>query len=185
RIIQDVINTTGHSIDSTSVQPEGGWPLLSSLPAPTDTDHDGMPDDWEIAHSLNPTDAADRNLLDENGYTRLENYLNDLVEQNPNRIVSKPNVVADFRLAQNYPNPFNATTTIQFSLFKTGLAEIRIYDLAGQVVKTYPRQSLMPGEYRLVWQGNNDAGKPVASGIYFCVMQFAENRQILKMQIIR
>ncbi|MFA7564907.1 MAG: FlgD immunoglobulin-like domain containing protein [Candidatus Neomarinimicrobiota bacterium] len=185
RIIQDVINTTGHSIANTSSQPEGGWPLLSSLPAPADTDHDGMPDDWEIAHSLNPADTADCNLLDENGYTRLENYLNGLVEQNPNRIVSKPNVVADFRLAQNYPNPFNATTTIQFSLFKTGLAEIRIYDLAGQVVKTYPRQSLMPGEYRLVWQGDNDAGKPVASGIYFCVMQFASNRQILKMQIIR
>ena len=144
-----------------------------------------MPDDWEIAHSLNPADAADRNLLDENGYTRLENYLNGLVEQNPNRVVSQPDVVADFRLAQNYPNPFNAMTTIQFSLFKTGLAEIRIYDLAGQVVKTYPRQSLKPGEYRLVWQGDNDAGKPVASGIYFCVMQFAGNRQFLKMQIIR
>ncbi|HPC36159.1 MAG TPA: T9SS type A sorting domain-containing protein [Candidatus Marinimicrobia bacterium] len=185
RIVQDVINATGHSIANTSVQPEGGWPLLSSLPAPTDTDHDGMPDDWEISHSLNPADAADRNLLDENGYTHLENYLNGLVEQNPNWIVSKPDVFANFRLAQNYPNPFNATTTIQFSLFKTGMAEIRIYDLAGRIVKTYPRQSLRPGEYRLVWQGDNDAGKPVASGIYFCVMQFAENRQILKMQIIR
>ena len=59
----------------------GGYPLLESLPAPLDTDHDGMPDDWENDHDLNPTDPADRNGdLDGDGYTNLEEYLNGLVE---------------------------------------------------------------------------------------------------------
>jgi len=185
RIINDVVNHTGHSIDSTSHQPEGGWPLLSSLPAPTDTDHDGMPDDYETAHGLNPTDAADRNLIAGNGYTQLENYLNGLPEQNPDQIVPKPTPVNHFLLAKNYPNPFNATTNIQFSLFRNGRAEIKIYDLSGCLVKSYPRTYLSAGQYNLTWLGNNDSGKPVSSGIYFCVLQFEDKSQSLKMQLIR
>jgi hypothetical protein len=55
----------------------GGWPELKSLPAPKDTDHDGMPDKWEKANGLNPSDAVDRNLIKE-GYTMLEKYLNSI-----------------------------------------------------------------------------------------------------------
>ena len=56
----------------------GGWPVLKSAPAPTDTDHDGMPDKWETAHGLNPNNAADRNKVGADGYTMLENYLNSI-----------------------------------------------------------------------------------------------------------
>lgn len=56
----------------------GGWPALASLPAPADTDRDGLPDTWELAHGLDPANAADRNLTDASGYTRLEQYLNHL-----------------------------------------------------------------------------------------------------------
>lgn len=56
----------------------GGWPELNSLPAPQDTDHDGMPDYWEELHGLDKTDAADRNLVAETGYTMLEVYLNGI-----------------------------------------------------------------------------------------------------------
>jgi hypothetical protein len=80
RIVNDVLNKTGHSIVDTNSQPEGGWPALNSLPALTDSDHDGMPDIWEISHGLDPNDANDRNgyTFDSN-YTNLEVYLNWLV----------------------------------------------------------------------------------------------------------
>jgi hypothetical protein len=80
RIVNDVINKTGHSIATTAEQPEGGWPPLDSVPAPTDSDHDGMPDLWETSHGLNPNDAGDRNghTLDTD-YTNLEVYLDWLV----------------------------------------------------------------------------------------------------------
>ena len=58
----------------------GGWPELRSTTAPTDTDHDGMPDDWEIMKDLNPNNAADRNNVAADGYTNLEAYLNWLAE---------------------------------------------------------------------------------------------------------
>ncbi|MBN1763637.1 MAG: hypothetical protein JW860_00100 [Sedimentisphaerales bacterium] len=80
RIVTDVMNGTGRSISTTHEQTEGGWPTLNSLPPPADTDHDGMPDTWEIANGLNKTNPADRNNYDLHlEYTNLEVYLNSLV----------------------------------------------------------------------------------------------------------
>jgi hypothetical protein len=55
------------------------WPVLKSSPTPTDTDSDGMPDNWETANGLNPNNAIDGSLLDKDGFTMLELYLNSLV----------------------------------------------------------------------------------------------------------
>lgn len=77
RIVSDVRNRTGRHINTP---PEvGGFPELKSAPAPADSDHDGMPDDWELSHGLNPADPSDRNGdLDSDGYTNLEQYLNSI-----------------------------------------------------------------------------------------------------------
>ncbi|MCY2950652.1 MAG: pectate lyase [Planctomycetota bacterium] len=61
-----------------SQQTVGGWPTLNSAPAPFDSDNDGLPDDWEKKHNLNPNDPADALLdSDSDGYTNLEEYLNN------------------------------------------------------------------------------------------------------------
>jgi hypothetical protein len=78
RIINDVKNGTGRIINSQSQV--GGWPVLKSLPAPKDTDADGMPDEWEIKNGLNPKNPDDRNGdNNKDGYTNLEEYLNSLI----------------------------------------------------------------------------------------------------------
>ena len=56
----------------------GGWPEYKTQPALTDTDEDGMPDQWEKKNELNVNDPSDRNKIAKNGYTMLENYLNEL-----------------------------------------------------------------------------------------------------------
>ncbi|WP_341224894.1 pectate lyase [uncultured Arcticibacterium sp.] len=56
----------------------GGWPELKSVPAPLDTDHDGMPDEWEEQNKLNKNDARDSNKIGSDGYTMLEKYLNNI-----------------------------------------------------------------------------------------------------------
>lgn len=56
----------------------GGWPKLKSLPAPLDTDHDGMPDSWETQNGLNPKNADDRNKIGKDGYKMVEVYLNSI-----------------------------------------------------------------------------------------------------------
>lgn len=58
----------------------GGWPQYKSGMAPTDSDKDGMSDDWEIKKGLNSNDGSDRNKIASDGYTMLEKYLNELVK---------------------------------------------------------------------------------------------------------
>lgn len=79
REVADPSKTTG-IIDSQN--DVGGWPELKSSTAPADADHDGMPDNWEKAHGLNPEDSKDGNEVGKDGYTNLEIYLNSLVKSN-------------------------------------------------------------------------------------------------------
>ncbi len=76
RNVQSVRERTG----SSRVNTTGPWPdLASGAPEPPpDSDHDGIPDDWEIAHGLDPHNARDGTAVAENGYTKVENYLNEL-----------------------------------------------------------------------------------------------------------
>jgi hypothetical protein len=78
RLIEHVRTRGGQLINSQ--KDVGGWPALKSSPAPADADHDGMPDDWETQHGLNPRDAADAKRVAPSGYTAVEEYLNSLVK---------------------------------------------------------------------------------------------------------
>ena len=92
RVANDVRNRTGKIIDVQGGYPHAtpyantvnAWPTLSSTTAPTDTDHDGMPDAWETANGLNPNAASDRGIFAANGYTNLENYLNSIITAQQN-----------------------------------------------------------------------------------------------------
>ncbi|MCH7549348.1 MAG: T9SS type A sorting domain-containing protein [Candidatus Krumholzibacteriota bacterium] len=72
-------------------------------------------------------------------------------------------------LHQNYPNPFNPATTIQFSIAKRGHVTLRVYNVSGQLVRTLVDDDMAPraGSYAVEWDGRNDDGVRVASGIYF------------------
>lgn len=75
RIVNDIINGTGKMIDHPD--DVGGWPTLSSGTAPADSDHDGMPDDWESLYGFNLDDPSDGpEDADGDGYTNVEEYLN-------------------------------------------------------------------------------------------------------------
>lgn len=77
RAIKNLVDSTGSIINRQS--DVGGFPRLHSLPPPADSDHDGMPDDYETDLELNPNDASDRNGdKNGNGYTNLEDYINGL-----------------------------------------------------------------------------------------------------------
>ncbi|MEM6820396.1 MAG: pectate lyase [Verrucomicrobiota bacterium] len=79
RIVSDVKNKTGKIINSQ--KEVGGWPSFRAGTPPVDSDKDGMPDEWETAHGLNPQDPSDRNQdLKGDGYTAVEVYLNSLFD---------------------------------------------------------------------------------------------------------
>lgn len=74
-----IINTPSDNKPADAGADWSAWPELKSTACPTDTDRDGMPDEWEKAQGLNPNDAADRNNTNAEGYTMLEVYMNSLV----------------------------------------------------------------------------------------------------------
>lgn len=83
RVIEQVRKGTGGLIDSQ--KQVGGWPILRSAAAPKDSDHDGMPDDWERRHRLQPTVADAHRDADRDGYTNLEEFLNNTSPRTRNR----------------------------------------------------------------------------------------------------
>ena len=70
-------------------------------------------------------------------------------------------------LFQNSPNPFNPRTTIRFSLAQSGPVELAVFDVGGRRVRTLTNGELEAGPHAVVWDGSDDAGHPLASGIYW------------------
>ena len=75
-------------------------------------------------------------------------------------------VPVKYELSNNYPNPFNPSTNIQYSIAQSKLVSIVIYNLLGQKVVTLVNKELGAGNYNVVWNGKNDFGSKVSSGIY-------------------
>ena len=76
-------------------------------------------------------------------------------------------VPRQFRLFQNSPNPFHSTTKILYHLPKTGLVTLHIYDLSGRLVRNLINGEQKGGVYNISWNGRDDIGKKVSSGVYF------------------
>ncbi len=76
-------------------------------------------------------------------------------------------VVKETRLYANYPNPFNPTTSIQFDIAKMGHVRMDIYNINGRLVKKLIDRDMPAGQYSVVWDGINEDGQKLASGIYF------------------
>ena len=98
---------------------------------------------------------------------------------------------AQYRLEQNFPNPFNPSTTIRFALPKASSVSLRIYNIIGQLVATVSNTTLDAGTYSMKWNGTDDAGKQLGSGIYFAKLtasstdgksNFVQTRKLLLMK---
>ncbi|RMG29687.1 MAG: T9SS C-terminal target domain-containing protein, partial [Methanobacteriota archaeon] len=77
----------------------------------------------------------------------------------------------EFILDQNYPNPFNPATTIRFGIPFASRVTIEVYNLLGQRINTLYEGNVSPGWHEVVWDGKNQSGIPVSSGIYMYRMQ--------------
>ncbi|MBI5474158.1 MAG: T9SS type A sorting domain-containing protein [Ignavibacteriae bacterium] len=80
--------------------------------------------------------------------------------------IGVPTIPQTFDLAQNFPNPFNPTTTIRYSLPKDAFVSLKVYNILGQEVATLKEEYQNVGTFELVWNGRNNAGNQVASGMY-------------------
>ncbi len=90
-----------------------------------------------------------------------------------------------FELKQNYPNPFNPGTELQYSLRRSGQVTLEVYNLLGQKVRTLVNGYQRAGSYSLQWDGTNQQGMTVSSGIYFCRLLLEGSSQTKRMVLLK
>ncbi len=110
----------------------------------------------------------------------------------PDVVYDETASIEKFKLEQNYPNPFgknsvgdNDYTVIKFYLPKPGNVELRIFNSIGEEIKTLVRQYHSTGNYEVLWDGKNNYGIEVPSGIYLYQMRFGGFQSAKKMVLLR
>ncbi len=162
----------------------GGWPVLNSIEAPKDTDQDGMPDSWENTQGLNIYDPTDRNIIGINGFTKLEEYLNEMAGT-PTAIRTTLHNPAEFELSQNFPNPFNPETTIRYSISSKNFISLSIYDVLGNSIASLDHGWKEAGNYQIQFNSKEQMHLRIASGVYFCVLNAGEQKKSIKLVLLR
>jgi hypothetical protein len=109
----------------------------------------------------------------------------------------------EFQLLGNYPNPFNASTTISWQLARLAGAvgqapqnnaagqavgsrvQLKVYDLLGKEIATLVDERQEAGYHTIMWDGRDDNGNPMASGIYFCIVEAERKREITRLLLMK
>jgi len=99
-----------------------------------------------------------------------------------NDLLSVPTITT---LKTNYPNPFNPSTTIAFDMALAGQVSIEIYNIKGQRVKEVVSGSFSVGSHKVVWNGDDSAGRSVGSGVYFYRMTTSGYSSVRKMLLLK
>jgi len=140
--------------------------------------------DWKRVYSsitadFNGDGALDMATLWEDGlYIHFNEDINSINEP----IVD---IADDFTLYQNYPNPFNSTTKIYFQLNQPTILTAKIFNINGKEVKTFQQEKFQPGNHSLVWDGKNNHGKEVSSGLYLWCFKSGNKSKTKKIMFVK
>jgi hypothetical protein len=91
----------------------------------------------------------------------------------------------EYVLFQNYPNPFNPETNISYELPKANHVSLLVFNVLGQAIHKLVDEDQAPGKYTVSWNGIDQTGCPVASGVYFYQLIAGEFRQVRKMLLLK
>ncbi len=98
----------------------------------------------------------------------------------------EPSVDAnDWELGQNYPNPFNAETKVKFTLYRAAGYDLTIYNILGQEIRYWSVEYAPAGVYEMIWDGRDDYGAVVASGVYLYRLRIGSYHETKRMVLIK
>jgi hypothetical protein len=115
-------------------------------------------------------------------------YFDDLGVQvigNTTAVKNRGDLPATFELSANYPNPFNPSTTIRYGIPQDGPVSLVIYNILGQQIRTLVDTPMMAGRYSVVWDGRNQSGTTLSSGVYFYRLQAGPTALVRKMLLLK
>jgi len=129
--------------------------------------------------------------IDGDGYSHIA-YYDDVYEvydlryarRAPTGVEETRPIPAALHLAQNYPNPFNSVTSIQYTLPRDSFVRLSIYNISGQLVRTLVNRPQKPGNYTVSWDGRNNNGEELSSGIYLYRLDMGEFKDTKKMILL-
>jgi flagellar hook assembly protein FlgD len=93
--------------------------------------------------------------------------------------------IQNYVLLPNYPNPFNPGTTISYRIPSAARVTIAIYNVLGQRIRTLVNQVKTAGEYTVYWDGKDELGRDMGSGIYYYTMKAGKYQVSRKMLLVR
>lgn len=109
-----------------------------------------------------------------------------LMKVSDSNVASNSGRMNDFQLYANYPNPFNPNTLIPFQLAGTNTISLHVYDVTGKLIRKLIDNAVYPaGKYAVQWQGDNDNGSKVASGVYMIQLRSDHHLQVKKCILIQ
>jgi hypothetical protein len=116
-------------------------------------------------------------------------YFDDLTVQKVGTTTAVKGVGANvprvFDLSNNYPNPFNPSTNIQFAVPHQGNITLAVYNVLGQHVRTLAEGDYAPGQYTVTWDGKDESGRTVTSGMYFARLETGSIALVRKMLMMK
>jgi hypothetical protein len=147
----------------------------------------GLPEGWEVMVDGIPNMGALK--LKEGEEIHLSEVLRSpivvTVLVGPAELVEKESLPTQLILYQNYPNPFNPSTTIRYGLVAESIVSVRVYDILGTQVSTLVQEVQKPGYYTVRWEGRDEKGVAVSSGIYFVRVRVGGRSEVMKMVLVR
>lgn len=165
----------------TRVSPGGHEEFWNSTLAFQDSDGDGFTNGQEL---------GDPNGTWRPGQPNPGNSSSVSNPGDPNSIpitadVAEKQIPTAYKLLNNYPNPFNPSTVITFEIPQSENVTLRVYNINGQLIRTLTDENLPAGKYEKTWNGKNEIGKEVSSGIYIYRLtagQFDRSARMLLMK---
>ncbi|MHB9010758.1 MAG: T9SS type A sorting domain-containing protein [Ignavibacteriaceae bacterium] len=146
-------------------------------------------------NNINSTKEALSNLVPGQYYWRVQSITSDnkvsvysfpgVFTVNTITGVKNSQIPYTFAVKQNYPNPFNPSTQIEYSLPKESIVTIKVYNILGQLVNTLVNERKIAGVYKVQWNGVNNLGQPVATGVYIYRVTAGENVAVKKMILLK
>ncbi len=114
-----------------------------------------------------------------------ENGTVEIHRGRPTSVPSTELLPEEFTLQQNYPNPFNPETVIRYQLPQESQVKLSIHNLLGQEIRTLVNEKRDAGHYDVIWDGRDNAGQQVASGIYLYRLRAGGFTEVRKLTLLR
>jgi beta-lactamase regulating signal transducer with metallopeptidase domain len=112
-------------------------------------------------------------------------FIDNFQQSSLNRPTAEKAKPSEFKLVGNFPNPFNPSTTIRFSLPSAGQAELDVYNMMGQKIRSLVSGRLEAGKQSIVWNGRDQQNRPVSSGMYVARLKMEGHVETLRMTLVK